>query len=379
MKILLSGIQTTNKGAELMLYAILQEIESKFPDAIVYIPRNRIPQGLEYVKSKLDIRYVPCESFERRFRLSGLFRILHLPFELMPSMITMGRVDYYLDGSGFKFSDQFNLTPNYYTFLKKQLRAFKRLGTKIIYLPQAFGPFENQVSKKILSELGRSATILMPREKVSYNYIENTHFVKMDKVRLFTDFTSFVDGTFPHFYSFLKDGICVIPNMQMINKGTITMDEYIELLSSVIRTARESGKTVFLLNHEGKDDEKLCLHIQSKLPDRIEVVTGLNALEVKGVIASSYLVISSRFHGVASSLNSCVPCLATSWSHKYKELFKDYNQYDCIMPLNDLQKSLKMVSDFLQEDNNTIIRKELSKVLPHIQDETRKMWEEVWS
>ena len=33
MKIVLWGVETNNKGAELMLYAILQEIERKFPDA----------------------------------------------------------------------------------------------------------------------------------------------------------------------------------------------------------------------------------------------------------------------------------------------------------------------------------------------------------
>ena len=55
MKIVLSGVETNNKGAELMLYAILQEIERKWPDADVYISQKRIKQGLNYVKS-LDLR-----------------------------------------------------------------------------------------------------------------------------------------------------------------------------------------------------------------------------------------------------------------------------------------------------------------------------------
>ena len=57
MKIVLSGVQTINKGAELMLYAILQEIERKWPDAEVFIPPMRIRQGLDYVQTSLDLKY----------------------------------------------------------------------------------------------------------------------------------------------------------------------------------------------------------------------------------------------------------------------------------------------------------------------------------
>ncbi len=379
MKILLSGIQTTNKGAELMLYAILQEIERKFPDATVFIPRSRIPQGLDYVKSPLDIRFIPYESLESKLRLTSVFRILHLPYGLMPNMLAMGKIDYYLDGSGFKFSDQFKHSSKYLWLLKSQLMVLKTKGTKIVLLPQAFGPFENQINKSIMDVFNKSASILMPREQVSYDYIKESHLVDMEKVKSFTDFTSIVEGEFPQKYSSLKNGVCIIPNKQMINKGAISTEDYLELLSTIINEVKKTGKTVFLLNHEGKDDKDLCEYLQSQMTEKIDIVTGLNALEVKGLIATSYLVISSRFHGVASSLNSCVPCLATSWSHKYKELFKDYNQYDCILPLNDLSRSLKMVRDMLNEENNKKIRHELSKVVPLIQKETRLMWNIVWN
>ena len=52
MKIVLTGVETNNKGAELMLYAILQEVERTFPDAEVYISPNAIPQGLNYLQTE---------------------------------------------------------------------------------------------------------------------------------------------------------------------------------------------------------------------------------------------------------------------------------------------------------------------------------------
>jgi len=126
-------------------------------------------------------------------------------------------------------------------------------------------------------------------------------------------------------------------------------------------------------------DEKLCIELRKELNNQIEVVTGLNALEVKGLISTAFLVVSSRFHGVASALNTCVPCLATSWSHKYKELFSDYNQTDCILPLNNNEGALLKVEEYLRDDVNNSIRKDLSVCVPLIKEKTRQMWETVWS
>ena len=218
----------------------------------------------------------------------------------------------------------------------------------------------------------------MPREKVSFDYIQSSGLVNMKKVRLHRDFTCLVDGVFPEKYNHLKNGICVIPNLRMVDKGSIGMEDYIKLLVSIIENANKMGKPVYLLNHEGEGDERLAYKIRSDVNDSIEVVTGLNALEVKGMISSAYIVVSSRFHGVASSLNSCVPCLATSWSHKYEELFNDYDQKGCVLPLDNIDKAIDIFRVYIQEDKNRSIRESLCSIKPYILDDTRKMWEEIW-
>ena len=201
----------------------------------------------------------------------------------------------------------------------------------------------------------------------------------MDRVRLFTDFTSLVEGVFPQKYNHLRNGICIIPNMKMIDKGSISYDDYIHLLTTFIEEGKKSGHVVYLLNHEGLRDELLANRCRESIGGGIEVVTGLNALEVKGLIASAYLVITSRFHGVASALNSCVPCLATSWSHKYQELYNDYNMHDCVLPLDNDIKAIEQIRQYLNTDKNLKIRNILNEQVPHIKDETREMWKTVWS
>ena len=379
MKIVLSGIETNNKGAELMLYAILQEIERKWPDAEVYIPYARCLQGLNYVKTSLDLRYTPFSNFFYKTHLGGILMRLHLPKNWMHLKSVVKDCDWFIDGSGFAFSDRFNITDGGIKVWKMILEKYDKQGTKIVFLPQAFGPFEKVTTKKLLSVILQYATVVMPREKVSLKYIEETGLANDKKVQMYTDFTSLVEGVFPEKYDSLRNGVCIIPNKQMINKGAITLYKYLDLLKSIILISKKSGRVVYLLNHEGKKDEQLCRELQKLVPDGIEYVSGLNALEVKGLISTAYIVISSRFHGVASALNTCVPCLATSWSHKYKELFSDYAMSDCVLPLDNVEMSLEKISDFMVEDNNQIIRNKLNKEVPHIKEETRKMWNTIWS
>ena len=378
MKIVLSGVQTSNKGAELMLYAILQEIERKYPDATVYLPSSRIRQGKEYIKSNLDFRIIPFGGFMAMFHISGILHRLHLPQRIITKTNIVKKADWFIDGSGFAFGDQFRLTDTYVEMWEDVLKYAHSDGCKIVFLPQAFGPFERNSSKKILSVLNRYANILIPREQVSYDYLEKSGIVDMRKVRKYTDFTSLVEGEFPKGYEHLQSGICIIPNIQMINKGVISYPEYLNLLTSIIEETRKSGRPVYLLNHAGSKDAELCRKCKQDICGDIEAVTNLNALQVKGLIASAYMVVTSRFHGLASALNSCVPALATSWSHKYEELYKDYALDGFVLPIESLDLAIARIQELLPEKANLRIRQHLSLQVCKVREETNRMWEEIW-
>lgn len=381
MRIVLSGIGTNNKGAELMLYAILQEIERKHPDAEVYVPIFAIEQGLDYLQTEVDVKDKPYASLKRFFsylHVPGILRRLHISYYWFNDIKPIINTDYFIDASGFAFSDQWYPSEQTVKLWEYHLRKYKEQGTKIIFLPQAFGPAKLKATKDVLIVLNRYANIIMPREKVSLQYLIDCG-LNINKIKKFTDFTSLVQGTFPQKYIHLKDGICIIPNLRMIDKANISLQKYINLLAEIIKVASELNKPVYLLNHEGKDDELLAYKCKEKLSTSIEIVSGLNALEIKGLIASSYLCISSRFHGVASALNSSVPCLSTSWSHKYEELYKDYGLSDCLLDISDINKCLSKVSEYLSVEANKEIRKILELSVPKIKEETIEMWKFIWN
>ena len=379
MKIVLSGVETNNKGAELMLYAILQEIERKFPDAEVYIPYSQVLQGLEYVKTHVNLKYTPNSKLAYNKNIKRIFRYLHLPADILYQTNIIKGADWFIDGSGFLFTDQWNIDKKRISAWQSILSTVNSQGGQIVFLPQAFGPVEKANTKEILSILSRYASCIYARERISYKYLENCGVVDMTKVRIFTDFTSLVDGIFPKKYERLRGGICIIPNRRMIDRGMITLDNYLLLLSSIIEKAKESNKPVYLLNHEGKNDALLAYKCKERIGTDVEVVTGLNALEVKGLIASAYLVVTSRFHGLASALNSSVPALATSWSHKYEELYRDYALPNAVLPLDDIQQSVKMVQNLMSEKENKQMREHLAIQVPKIKSQTREMWNLIWN
>ena len=377
MRIVLSGIETNNKGAELMLYAILQEIERKFSQATVFVPYYAINQGLSYVKTSLDLRHKP-NRWMAEWHIPGILRRLHLPYVKYTDARTVPNVDYFIDASGFAFSDQWNPTTERVVFWQHLLNGYRKQGTKIIFLPQAFGPVRLDNTRKLLHILNENADIIMPREKISLAYLREAD-VSESKIKMYTDFTSLVTGHVLEKYSHLKNGVCIIPNLRMIDKGAIQMDDYLKILSQIIKMSQSEGHQVYLLNHEGLGDETLAYQCQEKLGGDMEVVTGLDALEVKGLISTAYLCVTSRFHGVASALNSCVPCLATSWSHKYQELFNDYQQQSCVLDLSNHHNIVDKVKEYLDASNNKSIREHLSQQLPRIHEETKRMWELVWN
>lgn len=380
MKILITGTNTINKGAELMLYAILQEIERKIPTAKVLFPYSGISEGVNYIKTQLDFKQLSGYTLYKIFKIikgEGICRKLHLKYPFCTDLYPHNNIDIIFDAGGFQFSDQFWIDD--YSIKKWQnfLTKEKQKGTKIVFLPQAFGPFQKKIWHPLIKTLGETATLVIPREEISASYLKENNFPP-DKIKIYPDFTSLVKGSLPNKFDNLKNGVAIIPNIQMINTGQMNLDAYIDYLHHIILKVQESNHIVYLLNHEGKRDYELCCTINNCLSQKIPIVNNLNAIEIKGLIASSYLVISSRFHGVASALSSAVPCLSTSWSHKYQLLYDEYKLENAILDINNSQTSLQKIELYLSKEFNTNIRNVLSAQKKELDKKSQEMWNFIW-
>lgn len=381
MIIQVDGAGCKNKGAQLMLTAVMQEVKEKFPDAKLIV--NSKNAGEVYIKSYYGNNYIVKrkESFYRLVDKLHLIRLCGLFSRRLTRFITTKHafkgVDLVLNVGGFQFGDQWNHSNNNVADWRDYLEELHRYGTKTVFMPQAFGPFEKNGSKKMLRVLIEYADLLIARDDVSYNYLI-AEGVDKSKVLLYPDFTTLVSGVETVYSKQHRGKVCVIPNCKIIQTGIMDKDTYLNSIVKVIRHIYEKGYGVILLNHEGRGDYNLCKDIACQIPQPVDVITGLNAIETKGIIANSYLVISSRFHGVANALSSCVPCLATSWSHKYQKLLEEYAQEDNLLDLLNLESALTKVDNMLDKEYNNFIRKELSDRNSKVKEKNREMWDKIW-
>ncbi|AHM58427.1 hypothetical protein D770_00765 [Flammeovirgaceae bacterium 311] len=374
MKIQIDGTERKNKGAELMLYSILGEVENKFPNATVYY--NNTDGNIEAIDTSLDLRHRFWLRHGRYPR--AIFRRLNIYVPVLDRYYADPHVDLVLDASGFRWGDQWKYDNEFFQRFRNYYRGLKSNGTKIILLPQAFGPFQTSHGKQVVDILNTYADLVIAREKISYNFLIEAGLDK-DKTMICSDFSLTVKGEIPEEFK-IVDGVCVIPNAQMINHTDTSRDQYISFLKKIIQKSRSIGYTPFLLNHEGKRDRDLCNAVNGVLDSPVQIVSGLNSKQLKGVISTAFAVISSRYHGVASAINQNIPCLATSWSHKYSELFKDFGLEDRVMKVNESDERIdSRLEELLDTESNREIRNQLKERKPEVSKQVEAMWEKLFS
>lgn len=364
----------TNKGAEMMLIAAIQQIEARMTKAKLVVTPNYAYPFEQRARLGLWHR---AELIKKNIDFGRLLEIVPVKLRDRYGFVTMNEIEIFLDAAGFAYSDQWGLSPT--ADLAKRAEAAKAKGQKYILLPQAFGPFENEDMKPLLMRAVEAADLIYARDQQSYDHLIGAVGLQ-DNIRMCPDFTSLLMAT--DFDGFKKgDGkIAIVPNARMLDKSDSGESAgYLMFLKKVISKFEAANLNPFFLIHETIDDMPLAQKINAERDNPLEILEVQDARIAKGIIAECDAVVGSRFHALVSALCQAVPVIGTGWSHKYKELFSDYGYEEGLTEVNIADDKIDAaLAPILTAGGRAKISRKLDGRAKALEDKVIKMWDEVF-
>ncbi|HDZ55357.1 MAG TPA: polysaccharide pyruvyl transferase family protein [Pseudomonas xinjiangensis] len=366
-----------NKGAELMLRAVLQQLSREFPDAKAVMEPSRESGPYPYQgRAKLGL-YQKAWLWRKGIPFGDLAGLVPPRIREQYGIVLDKEIDVVLDAAGFAYSDQWGAGLS--EELARSASRWKKRGTKVILLPQAFGPFGDQRSRDAVKSFVDSADLIFAREPISYEYLTDV-VGKVEHVKLSPDFTNLVQGIVPAYFNPELHQVCLVPNYRMMDKTSDAVAKgYVPFLQRTAKILLERGAKPFLLIHEGENDLKLAQQVSESVGG-VPILREADPLAIKGILGACKGTVGSRFHGLVSALSQGVPSLATGWSHKYQMLFADYGFEKGVLDINLSDEELRSALDYVTDQQ---IMHDLSQRLQSKSDslkaQSQAMWDEVFA
>lgn len=372
-RIFIDDVGFVNRGAQLMIESVISQIRLYSPKAQILIRRDVFMQNPSFFIEK---KVYPLEAKNTGKRHSKYYvRMVNL---LLRDrwLTTPNQVDLILDCRGYHIAGGLIKDESYCEFLRRYYATFSKKDRKLVMLPQAFGPFDNEASKKAMRLIHEQADLIFAREQQSYDFIREL-IPGTTKLQMAPDFTCLCKPSeSPSVQLPYKNYVLIVPNARMLDKtGENVSSHYLFFLRTIVTCLKQLGERVFLLNHEGPDDDLIMKELNNQLEESLPILKGLSGTEIKAIIRDCKLVISSRFHGVVSGLTQGVPTLCTSWSHKYAELLKEHKCEENMLDVNDLEKSCAIIKEALV---NPYKFSSKSGCEQKVEERVRTMWKMVF-
>ena len=379
------GVEFVNKGAELMLHAIVQHLQQYDDRAIVAANLERRYRN-KTGRKQTNLQYLTW--INNRIPnsgaiVNGLASLIPSPLRRNLQLVLNQEIDVLLDASGFSYTDRWGA--NYARRMADKLSRLKAEGKKIILLPQAFGPFENPEVRAAIEVILSNSDLVFARDKVSYDYVKE-FADNQSRLGLAPDFTNLITGRVPEYFVPQERSVCIVPNVRMLDKTSAEIgDKYLTFIANCIQCLFDLDLQPFIMVHQTGKDYDIALDLQKQFGDcgasrrhRINVIAETDPLAIKGILGQCFLTIGSRFHGIVSSLSQGVPCLATGWSHKYQMLFEDYRCPQLLMnPLYSPSEIKEKILTVTTEPTRTEIVTTIKEAAQEQKQLSQSMWERV--
>jgi polysaccharide pyruvyl transferase WcaK-like protein len=313
-----------NKGAQLMLLAILQEVRQRFPSAQFAMAPSRRGTSQPLARIREQGILAKASLWRARIQWGDLAAVLPSALRTSLGLVLDRDIDVVLDAAGFAYG---NPWPNRnLTELAHAAKRWQRRGASLVLLPQAFGEFTAPEARQNIRLIADRATLIYARDSKSLANLQDV-LGDHSALRLAPDFTSLLPGHPPEetLETHLRRSVAIVPNARMLDKtDDVARTAYLPFLQTCIRSLRRNGLPVALVVHGGAEDAALAKQLRNDHP-YCEIIIENDPQRLKGLLGACRGSIGSRYHGLISCLNQGVPAFGTSWSHKYQALYSDYD------------------------------------------------------
>lgn len=317
-KILISGGNFVNKGAEAMLYITVNEMLTRFSGCVCVI---QLSSGFYEVRSIENLNQLANKKIVAK---GGKFQ------KLKNMLAAYHKADFMVDISGYEISSKLGVYPSLRYVFKIALSKWMKIP--VYLMPQSFGPFEYKGKIKWLLNWAIRHYLSYPRicfarEKQSFSDLQTIS--PKARIQLSTDL--------------VLQNASLIKEMQLeendinIAQGSVGFvvngrlyeqydkDEIKKKYLHIINKLIENKRDVYLLCH-ASDDLNICWEIKMNFPnqDKVHVVNEvLSCFAFQRFAAFFKYVVAARYHSIVHAYKEGIPCVAMGWAVKYKELLEN--------------------------------------------------------
>lgn len=363
-----------NRGAQAMLETVIGRLREKHSDlrfhVFSYYPaddRDLISDPAIRVHSSTPLVLVawifPLSLFFGSLKLLFGDRVLRIA---PPGIRAIAESTALIDLAGVAFIDgrEKFLPFNILTLLPAHL-----LGTPVIKMPQALGPFDgrlNRLAAKIILPL---CAFIWARGARTRTHLENSkltglRFDQCDDIAFnHKSAYSLTDEEGPELghrieriralqqKSATRGVIGICPSSVVAEKSRRENGSYTDVISSLICSLTGAGFVIALFpnatrsranGHPRNNDLPLIQRIQrdcNRCNTQTELITfdfDINASGIKQIIAATDIVLVSRFHAMVGALSLAKPPCVLGWSHKYAEVMERFGLTENTLDYSEL-------------------------------------------
>lgn len=358
--------ESSNKGCEALSYSLMPLLDN-IPKDITIIVFNIHDTLGEIPKLYPRMKFINCPIKMKRLN----FWLKYISY--------LNKCDYILDIThGDSFSDIYGMKWFKKTCLLKKLAI--TVNNKLILMPQTYGPYLTEKSKKIAKRIIEESFAVYSRDEKSKEYIEKSLKIKK---KVFT--TADLAFMLPYEkYQLPHDKINIGINISgllwnlendTINKIKLNVN-YRRYCERLIELLHDSNRyDIYLIPHvlcdnrEGEDyydnDSFAINELKKKYPYCICPGNFETVLDVKNFISSLDILIAARMHASIGAFSSGICSIPFSYSRKFAGVYGDL-QYDYVLDGERLEteKAISVTIEYINDYKHisSVSRKCMEKV-----------------